>query len=136
MATTNWQWKLSKGQLYDSEISVYQNGSRIANYQIDCDLSEYQNKEEFTPSIDKVITTKKPTGLLIVTCVVGAHSVRINIYDPLSNIKESIFSKTGSYVAYWEMESGALWITYDQVCVTSKSKQCDARFEQIRVPWK
>lgn len=130
-----WQWKLLKAELYDSEIAIVKKQVKIAHYQLDCDLSEYQNEDEFTPSINKIVNSKQPHGLLIVTCNVGAHAVRLNIFDPHKNTKEPIFSQTGSYLAYWEIESEQLWIIYDTPCTSSKAKQCEAPFEQVRIPW-
>lgn len=133
--TSSWQWELLKAKFYDSEIVIIKDQKKIAQYHFDCDLSDHKNKEESTPSIDQVMTSKNPQGLLIVTCPVGAHSVQLNIFDPDKNTKDAIFSKTGSYVAYWEIESEQLWVVYDQPCQVSEKKQCEVPFEQVRIAW-
>lgn len=131
----SWQWNLLKAKFFDSEIAIIKDQKKIAQYHFDCDLSEYKNKEESTPSIDQVITGKYSQSLLIVTCPVGAHSVQLSIFDPDKNTKDAVYSKTGSYLAYWEMEAEQLWIIYDERCESSKTKLCEVPFEQVRIAW-
>jgi len=67
----------------------------------------------------------------VITCNVGAHSQQVNIIDLTKNPGHPIFSKTGSYVAGWEIQDGELWLSYDQPCETGLSVECPDGFEAI-----
>lgn len=130
-------WQLDSSDFGESRISIHQNENVLANYHIDCDLSdtfeEIDDPEQ--PTVDIVMPSSHPHGLLVVVCNVGAHSRQISVFDPFTNTNEDVFTKTGSYIAGWDIVNGSLKISYDRECTEDENKVCDERFEQVSMEW-
>lgn len=134
-------WRLDQGGLYESKVSVYQSDEKLASYTVGCDLSdatsfEYFNEhteegdaEQATVDIVQIKAHKK--GVLIVRCVIGAHSQMVEVYDPFSTEEEAFYSRSGSYYAEWELRDHELWVKYDQRCSEEDETQCDDAFLQL-----
>jgi len=136
--TESWSWKLDSADLMESKISILSGKKVLASYFVGCDLSdalskEISEEEENPGKVDKIVSASFPSGILLVTCTVGAHSQSISIFDPKVNSKEAVFSKTGSYYAGWELKDGQLVIFYDRPC-DAKQKNCEY-FQKISVNW-
>jgi len=136
--TEEWSWKLDSADLMESKISILVGKKLLASYFVGCDLSdalsrEIQEEEENPGKVDKIVSPAFPDGILLVTCIVGAHSQNISIFDPKVNSKEAVFSKTGSYYAGWEIKNGQLVIFYDRPC-DAKQKNCEY-YQKISVEW-
>ena len=134
--TSPWSWQLDRAGFDESQISIHQQDQAIASYTIECDLSDANTEvdDEEMPSVDKVITSEHPNGLLAVVCNIGAHSKEVLLFDPLSNSEQAVYTKTGSYYADWKLKEDALWIIHDQPCTQADESNCDAPFEQVEFP--
>ncbi len=130
-----WSWKMDFSGFAESQISIYRKGKKATSYLIGCDLSDYLAKEnnESPSSVDKVISTNNPGGVLLVTCGIGAHSMLVSIYNPSINSSEAVLSRIGSYYAGWELIEKQLFIYFDRRC-DSDQKDC-IDFQKISVPW-
>jgi hypothetical protein len=130
-------WQLDSSDFGESKISIHQNEKVLANYSVDCDLSATFDdiEDPENPTVDIVNPTSHPQGLLIVVCNVGAHAKLISVFEPFAKTDEAVFSKTGSYVAGWDLINGKLNISYDRECEENETKLCEQRFEQVSMEW-
>jgi len=132
-----WTWKLSSSDFMESNIAIFNGKKALANYVVGCDLSDAVSKnipeEEESARIEKYISTDIPNGVLLVTCIVGAHSKEVSIFDPRVNSREAVFSKTGSYYAGWEVSNNQLMIFYDRPCEVAQ-KDCE-NYQRVSVKW-
>jgi hypothetical protein len=136
---TDWNWSIVSSDLMESIILVSKNNKSVARYAIACNLSDVNHRsdslqtDEEVSRVEFVSTTKLPDKVLLVSCTVGAHARLISVYDPMNQSSEPVFSKVGSYYAYWEIETDQLLLHYDQPC-PSEQQSCD-RFQKVTVPW-
>lgn len=141
LAGSTLSWRLGQTDLYESQISLYQADDNIATYTVSCDLSEAVGSElsderteaenSESPSIDIVQTNTWSQGVLIVRCIVGAHSQMVAVYDPFSSEQDAVYSKTGSYYAEWELRDDDLWVRYDQRCLEGDETPCENAFIEL-----
>ena len=125
------------GGVSESRILIYRRDQLSGIFNFSCDLTDTSegNSNESNVSLNLVQLDSRPDGLLVITCNVGAHSQQVNIIDLASTSNLPAFSKTGSYIADWEMQDGELWIRYDQPCATGISVECPDGFETIFVQY-
>jgi hypothetical protein len=125
------------GGISESRMSIYRRDLPFGIFNFSCDLTDAgeEKTNESNASINLVQLDSRPDGLLVVTCNVGAHSQQVNIIDLSSTSNLPAFSKTGSYIADWEIQDGELWIRYDQPCETGVSVECPDGFETIFVQY-
>lgn len=133
--SSQWQWKLINSSMYQSNIGIYLDSQLIRQYVVDCNLDNQENDElsDESSQIEKVLSKNNHKGLLLVTCIHGAHSKLIEIYDPHLEQTGPVFTKYGAYSAGWEKRNGKLFIYYDQVC-KSRSSTCQ-QYEKIESVW-
>jgi hypothetical protein len=133
---TKLDWSLISSEFDSSKIEVNRNGITIAEYEIDCDVSESidPDLEQLDGEMNKVglvVTPSQPKGLLITSCRVGAHSKRLSVYDLESKAKEPVWEKTGSYFAEWSINANyELVLSYDRPC---NKTNCVAPFARENV---
>lgn len=134
-----WHWQLDYHNFNDSQLSVYRDQRRIAQYQLDCNLEpsdpESESEDGEGARVDVVYPAGHRAGLLVVACPVGAHSVQLALFDPLINRDSALFYKVGSFFADWELRGDQLWVLYDQPCTRPDETSCEIPFETIELPW-
>jgi len=137
-AQLTWTWQLDRAMLNDSVVSISIDGQAISHYEFSCDLSDAlleTEEDESSATIDSVVTDSNPEGLLVVTCMFGAHSEQISIIDPFQNKRHAEFSKVGSYFVDWHLNDDQLWIKYDESCEKKDNDVCDVPFLTVEMPW-
>jgi hypothetical protein len=129
----DWSWHVLSGGISESRMSIYRRDQPFGIFNFSCDLTDAGegDSSESNASVNLVQLESRPDGLLVITCNVGAHSQQVNIIDLSSTSNLPAFSKTGSYIADWEIQDGELWIRYDQPCETGVSVECPDGFETI-----
>ena len=129
----DWSWHVLSGGISESRVWIYRRDKPFAIFNFSCDLTDAVEGEnsEGNASLNLVRPDARPDGLLVITCNAGAHSQQVNIIDLSSTSKLPAFSKTGSYIADWEIQDGELWIRYDQPCETGVSVECPDGFETV-----
>ncbi len=130
-----WHWKLIKASMHESILGIYHGKHLTHRYHIGCHL-DYQEEDLDTAEsskIEKVISTNNNDGLLLLTCIQGAHSKLIEIYDPKIEQSAPVFSQYGAYYAGWEKRDGQLIIYYDQAC-QSTSNDC-LEYQRVEFKW-
>jgi len=129
----DWSWHVLASGISESRISIYQRDQLLGIFNFSCDLTDADAEDSIdsNASLSLVIIDSNPEGLLVITCNVGAHSQQVNIIDLTKHPGHPVFSKTGSYVAGWEIQDGELWLSYDQPCETGISVECPDGFETI-----
>lgn len=116
-------WNLISSEFGSSKIEVNRSGQLIAEYELNCDVSESidPDPEQLDGEMNKVglvVTPSQPKGLLVTSCRVGAHSKRLSVYDLESKDSEPVWEKTGSYFAAWSInEAYELVLSYDRPCI-------------------
>lgn len=130
-----WSWKLLSHSMYESKVAIYFNNHLVKQYLVECNLANdnQDSQSDESSKIEKVTTNNNHTGLLLVTCISGAHSKLIEIYDPTALNEAPVFSKFGAYYAGWEKRNGQLFVFYDQAC-KANSKDCQ-QFEKVEILW-
>ena len=133
----DWSWHVLSGGISESRMSIYRRDQLFGIFNFSCDLTDAGDGDssESNASLNLVQLDSMPDGLLLITCNVGAHSQQVNIIDLASTSNLPAFSKTGSYIADWEIQDGELWIRYDQPCATGVSVECPDGFETIFVQY-
>ena len=128
-----WSWHIRSAGSDESRIAIYRGDKPLGNFDISCDLTDVREgpQVENGASLNRVQIDSHPDGLLLITCNVGAHSQMISIIDLASKANEPVFSVTGSFFAKWELQDGALWISYDRPCEAGLSVECPDGFETI-----
>ncbi len=121
----SWVWKLESASFLESKISIYSANNKLTTYTIECNLEDALLKEPLEESdsparIEKMITPKIPHGVLLTTCIVGAHSKNVSVFDPTKNLTDAVFSIVGSYYADWQLVDNELIIYYDRPCETNQ----------------
>ena len=138
-ALTQLSWALLSSELYSSKISVIRDSQVIAEYELNCDVSEMLNPEteQLDGEMNKVglvVTPSKPQGFVITSCRSGAHSKQLSVYDLESKSPHPVWEKTGSYFGEWSVnKSYDLVLSYDEPC---NQLSCSAAFVQKDVIWK
>ena len=134
---TTWSWHLLSAGLDESRVAIYDKKALIGIFDFSCDLTAEGEGDmrENGASLELVHPDSNPEGLLVVTCDLGAHSQYIAIVDPNHKTHRPVFAETGSYFAKWELQDGALWISYDRPCETGPSVECPDGFETVFVPY-
>lgn len=130
-----WSWKLLSHSLYQSKVAIFYENRMVRQYLVGCNLASdsVDSESDEASKIEKVISNNNRTGLLLITCISGAHSKLIEIYDPTILDDNPVFSKFGAYSAGWEKRNGQLFVYYDRACQPS-SKNCH-QFETIEIEW-
>jgi hypothetical protein len=133
----DWSWHVLSGGISESRMSIHRRDQLFGIFNFSCDLTDASEEDsnESNASLKLVQLDSRPDGLLLITCNVGAHSQQVNIIDLASTSNIPVFSKTGSYIADWEIQDGELWIRYDQPCATGISVECPDGFETIFVQY-
>ncbi len=138
-SVAQWRWELDYYDFDDSQVSVYRNERRIAQYQFDCNLEppdpESEADDGESARVDVVYPNSHPAGVLIVICPVGAHSVQLEVFDPLTDPERALFHKTGSFYADWTLAGDRLWLMYDQPCTRPDEEPCEIPFETVELSW-
>lgn len=134
-----WRWQLDFYDFDGSRLSVYRDDRRIAQYRFDCNLeppsAESGGEEGEGARIEVVYPQSHPAGLLVVICPVGAHSVQLELFDPLTDGQRALFHEVGSFYADWEMRGDRLWVRYDRPCTRPDDIPCEIGYETIERPW-
>lgn len=138
-SVSRWQWQLDYYSFDGSQVSVYRDDRRIARYQFDCNLEppspESESEDGEGAHVDVVYPKSHPAGVMVVICPVGAHSVQLELFDPLTDQESALFYKVGSFYADWELRGDKLWVMYDQPCTLPDEMPCEIPFETIELPW-
>ncbi len=132
---TDWSWTLEHTAIGDSSISIQNKDNRIRHHQFGCNLSEAVKGKQITgydlsedlvdeqaATISTVFTSGYPKGLLVVTCIIGAHSEKIVVIDPSKSGQQVIFRENGDYFVEWKLTSGELYISYDRKTFNKKEQ--------------
>jgi len=134
-----WRWQLDYYDIAGSQLSVYRDERRIAQYRVDCNREppspESEAEEGQRARVDVVYPKSHPAGLMVVICPVGAHSVQLELFDPLTSRKSALFHEVGSFYADWELRGDRLWVKYDQPCTGPDDIPCEIAYETIELPW-
>jgi hypothetical protein len=131
-------WDARSAEYGSSQIDISTGDKTIASYDLDCDLSQVsegpidEEDGDAPNSVDVVFVPAINRSVFLVGCHVGAHSRRISILDPMRDVSEPVFVRTGLYLAYWQVDANTLWITHDTLCV---SASCDENHETIVERW-
>lgn len=130
-----WSWKLLSHSMWQSKVGIYFKNQLVNHYLIDCNLGNQAEdlQSDEASQIEKLVSAKNTDGLLLITCMQGAHSKLVQIYDPTRKQNTPVFSQIGAYYAGWLMRDEQLIIYYDQACKTT-SKNCQS-FERIEFQW-
>lgn len=134
----DWSWTLERAAIYDSLISIQNKDNLVTQHAFDCNLIDavsVTSVEEPAASIDIIVTSLHPKGLLVVTCNFGAHSERIIIIDPNIRTQQIVFRKTGSYFVDWKLDNGQLHISYDKPAKNKKNSSGELAFVTEKVIW-
>jgi hypothetical protein len=129
----DWSWHVLSSGISESRMSLYKRDLLFGIFNFSCDLTDAGagDNTDSNASLDLVKIDSNPEGLLVITCNVGAHSQQLNIIDLAKKASQPVFSKTGSYIAGWEIQDGELWLSYDQPCESGISVECPDGFETI-----
>jgi hypothetical protein len=132
-----WSWHVVSSGGDESRLSIYRGEQLHGIYDVDCDLSDAREGERSDDyaSINLVKPDSSPTGLLVISCNVGAHSRQIVVIDLAASVRHPLFSATGSYTATWDLQDGELWIGYDEPCDTGPTLECPDGYATIFVPY-
>lgn len=131
-------WTLLASDVDSSDIAVMRNNQLIAEYRLNCDVSESlkADPDQFDGEMNKVglvVTPFKPQGLVISSCRVGAHSKQLSVYDLESKRQSPVWEKTGSYFGEWSVNHNYdLVLSYDEPC---ESQNCEVPFVQKDFTW-
>ena len=130
-----WSWHVLSSGLDESRLSVYRRDQLLGIFNLSCDLTDASEGPavENGASLTLVRIESHPDGLLFITCNVGAHSQQVAIIDLATKSNQPVFSRTGSYIARWEVQDGELWIGYDRPCEGGVGVECPDGFETIFV---
>lgn len=138
IAPQQWRWQIDTAGYAESKVSIYIGEERIISYLIECNLENNQSDGSDEQSqIAKVVSNNNNYGLLLITCTVGAHSKLVQIYNPINESSEPVFSKVGSYQAGWKVEEHQLFVFYDEPCSENKHNNdvtCD-QYQQVLKKW-
>ncbi len=134
----DWAWQLESATVFESVIAIQQADGSIRRHKFQCDLTDALNeKTEMSSTIETVLPTSHPDGVIIVTCYKGAQSEMIAIIDPLKD--KVVYKKLGSYFVDWRLEEGKIIVDYDMPCEDTKNKTCaddpDNQFVTISQTW-
>jgi hypothetical protein len=131
----HWSWKLLSHSMHQSKVGIFFEKKLVRHYQIDCNLANHaeDSHSEEASLIEKLVSNKNPNGLLLITCIQGAHSKLVEVYNPAMTQDTPVFSQTGAYYAGWLKRDEQLFIYYDQACKPT-SKNCQ-RYERVEVQW-
>ena len=133
----DWAWQLESATIFESVVAIQKTDGSLNRYQFQCDLTDTLNEQtEKSSTIETVVPTSHPNGVLIVTCYMGAHAEMLTIVDPIKN--KVVYKKIGSYFVDWRLEGGEITIDYDTPCEDTKKKTCaelDSDFVTISQTW-
>lgn len=134
----DWAWQLESATIFESAIAIQHDDGKISRHKFQCDLTDALNeKTELSSTIETVVPTSHPDGVLVVTCYKGANTEMIAIIDPLED--KVVYKKIGSYFVDWRLEDGKIIVDYDLPCEDTKDKTCsedpDNQFETVSQPW-
>ena len=134
----DWSWSLDHAAIYDSSISIHSKDNQLTQHQFNCNLSDAVSQtlvEDPASTIDTVITSSNPKGLLVVTCNVGAHSETIVIINPNKSTQQVVFRKIGSYFVDWKLSNGQLHISFDRPINNKKADTSENLFFTEKIIW-
>ncbi len=120
-APERWRWIVAETGFAASTVEVLRSGALLTTIDVACDLSDAKARrsdtEEHTSSrVEAIYGTPYPNGLLIISCPTGAHSERIDVYDPAGRGATPVYSRVGSYFVDWRIDHGVLLVSYDLPC--------------------
>ncbi|MEH6361195.1 MAG: hypothetical protein V7761_10735 [Amylibacter sp.] len=130
VATTGYHWQLSSG--YDTALSVMETNTGIVRGRYDlsecifCEGEDDGCERDGIFSITLKSSPKSPT--LAAICHVGAHSQKIQIFEPLKNAVSPVHTTVGAFYVEYETTDNGILIRYDR-------SNADGEFSEKNLTW-